>query len=389
MAAKKPPFHEQVATRIIRQLEEGTAPFQKPWEPGSQAFELPYNPTTGNRYRGINSIQLLSEGRNDPRWMTYKQAQAVDAQVSRGEKGTTIQYWKFNEEKAVRGADGKPVKSASGKTLKDQTKLDRPRVFFASVFNAEQITGLPDLQKRERPAHEWDRIERAEHILKASGAIIHHKDQSQAFYSPGIDAITLPLRSQFKSQEGYYATAIHELGHWTGHDTRLNRDLSARFGTEGYAREELRAEIGSMMVNSELALGHDPSNHVAYVASWIKALKQDPLEIFRAAADAEKISDYVLSFERGREQDSQASQEAGKPDAERSVQALTIEALAGRFVDAKTNDPEMRTQIKAAIGAELAAREKAGTLPNVSVSTDRAQPQERTREAEKSDEVSR
>jgi len=388
MATSKPPFHEQVAARIIRQLEEGSAPFQKPWEPGS-GLALPYNPTTGNRYRGINSIQLLSEAREDPRWMTYKQAQSVDAQVNRGERGTTIQYWKFNNEKAVRGADGKTVKAASGKTVKEQTKLDRPRVFFASVFNAEQISGLPALEQPERPVHAWERIERAEHILKASGANISHEDQSLAFYSPRTDAITLPLRTQFRSTEGYYSTAIHELGHWTGHETRLNRDLSHRYGTEGYAREELRAEIGSMIVNRELNLGHDPKNHVAYVGSWIKALKDDPLEIFRASAEAEKISDYVMSFERGREQSAHTLREVDQADTKRSGPASAIEAMADKFVNSSTNDPGMRTQIKAKILTELDKREREGTLPRLPNSSARTTAKDRTQEIEQADEMSR
>ncbi len=106
----------------------------------------------------------------------------------------------------------------------------------------------------------------------------------------------MPFKHQFPTPDRYYATALHELGHWTGHESRLNRDLAHPFGSEGYAREELRAEIASMLLGSELGIGHDPGQHVAYVGSWIKALQQDPTEIFRAAADAEKIQDFVLSF---------------------------------------------------------------------------------------------
>ena len=110
------------------------------------------------------------------------------------------------------------------------------------------------------------------------------------------DSIHLPFKHQFLTPDRYYATALHELGHWTGHESRLNRDLAHPFGSEGYAREELRAEIASMLLGGELRIGHDPGQHVAYVGSWIKSLQQDPTEIFRAAADAEKIQDFVLSF---------------------------------------------------------------------------------------------
>ncbi|WP_256562624.1 zincin-like metallopeptidase domain-containing protein, partial [Pseudomonas sp. HMSC066A08] len=112
------------------------------------------------------------------------------------------------------------------------------------------------------------------------------------------DSITLPERNQFPTADNYYATALHELGHWTGHPSRLDRDLAHPFGSEGYAREELRAEIASLMLGERLEIGHDPGQHAAYVGSWIKALKEDPKEIFRAASDAERISGYVMDFEQ-------------------------------------------------------------------------------------------
>ncbi len=295
---QKKPFHEVVAERLIEQLKAGTAPWQKPWEPGAASTYLPINPTTGKRYKGINAMFLMSQGRSDPRWMTYKQAAGQDAQVRKGEKGTPVQYWKFTEEQTKRDDQGKPVLDDNGKPVKLIAELERPRVFFATVFNAEQIDGLPPLERKEQPEHQWDAVERAEHILKASGAEIAHAPGDRAFYRPVSDSITLPERGQFPSADRYYATALHELGHWTGHHSRLDRDLSHPFGSEGYAKEELRAEIASMILGDELGIGHDPDQHVAYVGSWIKALEEDPLEIFRASADAEKIQDYVLAFER-------------------------------------------------------------------------------------------
>ena len=141
---------------------------------------------------------------------------------------------------------------------------------------------------------------------QASGARISHSAGDRAFYRPSTDSITLPEKSQFESADRYYATALHELGHWTGHPSRLDRDLAHPFGSEGYAKEELRAEISSMIVGDELGIGHDPEQHAAYVGSWIKALQDDPLEIFRASSDAEKIHDYVLAFEQKQVQEQQA-----------------------------------------------------------------------------------
>lgn len=298
MSTAKKPFHEVVAERLIEQLKAGTAPWQKPWEPGEPNAYLPMNPTTGNRYKGINAIHLMAQGRGDSRWLTYRQASAVGAQVRKGEKGTSVQYWKFHEEQTKRDEQGKPVLDEHGKPEKIQVRLERPRVFFATVFNAEQIDGLPPQQHQEKPEQQWNAVERAEHILAASGARIRHVEGDRAFYRPSTDSITMPEKGQFDSADKYYATALHELGHWTGHPSRLDRDLAHPFGSEGYAKEELRAEISSMILGDELGIGHDPGQHAAYVGSWVKVLQDDPMEIFRAAADAEKIHGFVMAFEQ-------------------------------------------------------------------------------------------
>ncbi|WP_417519310.1 zincin-like metallopeptidase domain-containing protein [Marinobacter sp.] len=295
MRAKKP-FHEVVAEKLIEQLKAGTAPWQRPWNPGEPNSHLPMNPTTNKRYKGINAIYLMAQGRSDARWMTYKQALAVDAQVRKGEKGTPVQYWKFSEEQTKVDKHGKPVFDAEDKPVKETVMLERPRVFFATVFNAEQIDGLPPVQQKTE--QQWNAVERAEHILNASGAKITHVSGNRAFYQPSTDSITMPERSQFESADRYYATTLHELAHWTGHPSRLDRDLSHPFGSEGYAKEELCAEIASMILGDELGIGHDPDQHVAYVDSWIKVLQDDPLEVFRASANSEKVHDYVLAFEQ-------------------------------------------------------------------------------------------
>jgi len=311
MADTKKAFHEQVAEKLIEQLRQGTAPWQRPWEAGEAASLLPINPTTGKRYRGINAIQLLSQGRIDQRWLTYKQAAAAGAQVRKGEHGTAIQYWKFSEEQTRTDESGKPVLDAQGQPVKAEVRLERPRVFFATVFNAEQIDGLPPMQRKEQT---WDAVERAEAILLASGAVIQHGGQNRAFYRLRTDSIHLPDKGQFPSADNYYAIALHELGHWTGHPSRLGRDLAHPFGSEGYAKEELRAEIASMILGDELGIGHDPGQHAAYVGTWINVLRDDPLEIFRAAADAEKIHGYVLALEQQQVQE-QSSQQAQTPDS--------------------------------------------------------------------------
>lgn len=290
----KKSYPEQISEQLIQQLEQGTAPFQKPWEPGELA--MPYNPTTQAEYKGSNSFWLTMQGRIDPRWMTYKQAQGVDAQVRKGEKGTQIQYWKFNDNVPRQDSSGKAIKDASGQSVADTVKLSRPRVFSASVFNAEQIEGLPELKATLDPA--WQRHERAEALIVASGASLHNDQVDGAYYKPISDTIHLPEKVQFQSADGYYRVALHELGHWTGHASRLNRDLTGAYGSESYAKEELRAEISSLMVGTKLGVGHDIGQHAAYVKSWVKALKDDPTEILRASRDADKIREFVLSYDQ-------------------------------------------------------------------------------------------
>lgn len=289
------PFHEAVAEKLIEQLKQGTAPWQKPWKAGTPGTFLPTNPVTGNRYNGINIIQLMSQGFEDPRWMTYNQAESQGWQVRKGEKGTPVQYWKFSEMQDKEDENGKPIIGKDGKPEQELVQLDRPRVFWATVFNAQQIDGIPERQVQEAT---WDKLERAETMLRASGAQIYHDQSDRAFYRPSTDRIHMPDRGLFDDAGKYYATALHELGHWTGHPSRLDRDLSHPFGSEGYAREELRAEISSLLMGDELGLGHDPGQHVAYVKSWIRVLEEDPMEIFRAAADAEKVQKFVLGLER-------------------------------------------------------------------------------------------
>lgn len=286
--APKQTYAERVAGQLIEQLEAGTAPWQKPWDPTVAVGGMPQNPISGKRYRGINAMYLMAQGHADPRWCTYKQAEAQDWQVRRGEKGISVEYWQW--EKDEKGPDGK----------KHSVKLDRPKVFWATVFHASQIDGIPEFVP---PVRTWDPNTRAEDLLKASGAWIDHRDGDAAFYSPASDRIILPLAESFKTDDRYYATALHELGHWTAHPSRLARDLSGTFASESYAKEELRAEISSLMVGNELGIGHDPGQHAAYVKSWIKALKEDPREIFRAAADAEKIFGFVMAFDRQYQQE--------------------------------------------------------------------------------------
>ena len=290
---KKIPYYQRIANELIEQLKVGAAPWQKPWEAGVP--RMPHNPISGTRYKGANAIWLAMQGRGDPRWMTYKQAQGIDAQVQKSERGTLVQYWKLFDKVVKKDSNDKPILDSDGKPVKVTVKLDKPRVFSAIVFNAEQIEGLPELDIKTEP--EWQRHQRAEKIINALGVPIHHDQHDNAYYCPSTDSIHLPRREQFDTADKFYATILHECGHASGAKHRLDRDLTGRFGDESYAKEELRAEITSLMLGDELQIGHDYGQHAAYVDHWIKVLQDDPKEILRASRDAEKIHDFMLELE--------------------------------------------------------------------------------------------
>ena len=291
---KKQTFAEKTAERLIKQLEAGTAPWQLPWEKRPQ--EPDYNPTTGKAYRGGNALLLAMEGRADPRWMTYKQAQENGYQVRKGEKGTVLQHYNVQSERIKRDENGSPILDKEGVSIKETIKNARPTISTFVVFNGSQIDGLEPLQPPSK--HQWQDEQRVEDMLQNSGAKIDHTEGSSAFYRPASDSIHLPSKDQFSNAEKYYATVLHELGHWTGHESRLNRDMTALHGSEEYAKEELRAEIASMMIGRTMNIVQDPEQHAAYVGSWIKALQDDPTEIFKAAREAEKIHTFVMEFDR-------------------------------------------------------------------------------------------
>ena len=296
-------YIDKVSKEIIEALEQGTAPWIRPWSGSQIQDNAPFNPITGKQYEGINFINLSITGMTmggDPRWMTFKQAKSINAQVRRGEKGTTIQYWKFTRQVDKIDEDGNKILDKNGDPIKETIELTNPQVFYATVFNASQIDGLnplkEDLEIKEIIT-EFTPIEAAEKILNNSSANITHVGGNRAFYSPSKDIIQLPLKEQFHSEIDYYSTALHELGHWTGHESRLNRDVNHPFGSMGYAKEELRAEIGSYMLSSKIGIDFDPSQHYAYIDSWVSILEDKPSEIFKACSDASKIVNFITSLQ--------------------------------------------------------------------------------------------
>jgi len=300
-------FRQEVTDRIVNMLENGAAPWQKPWNPADASLDMPMNPTTGKAYRSGNAIHLmavgLSRGYGDPRWMTYRQAAERAWQVRKGEKGTQIEFW---EAKTARGARPEPIRANDGDGHQPADEVDAGRgnrlihrVY--TVFNAKQIEGIPEWSPNPRSLFEV--VEAGEHILYNCGAAILHDQTDRAFYNRSSDSIHLPPKHAFTDAASYYGTALHEAAHSSGHPSRLNRatlNESYRFGDISYAKEELRAELASVFLAAERGIPHNPEQHAAYVGSWIKTLKEDKNEIFRAAHDASRAADYLLALERAR-----------------------------------------------------------------------------------------
>ena len=320
-------YHKEFAGKLKEQIEAGVAPWQKPWKPGES--RLPKNIQTDKPYRGGNSVYLsvtqTAQGYSDNRWATYKQISEMGGQVRKGEKSTHVLFYKFDDEKKkAQEQPGTPT--TEGQAEKQQTRP--PMVRCYAVFNVEQADGLKLERKADdRTAEpEWKAHQTAERVIKESGVHVAHVRGDRAFYNIQTDKVTLPEREQFATANGYYQTALHELGHATGHPERMNRDTlkngAGHFGSVEYAREELRAEMSAMMTGDRVGVGHDGSRGAAYVQGWIKALDKDPKEIYKAAADAQKISDYLLRPIKEREQatEKEHAQLAEKYSAARSPQ---------------------------------------------------------------------
>lgn len=277
-------YRKELTDKIIQALKNGTAPWVRPWNENKPILGMPFNAVSERAYHGGNCLWLQCQPYNDPRWCTYKQAQQQGWQVVKGEKASVVEYWQWDQVQ----------KDEAGKAVR--VKLEHPRVFYAHVFNLQQMQNTPALVPDQ--GQQWHSEEAAERILRNANPSIIHDQQGQAFYTPSKDEIHLPFKELFHSSKAYYATALHELGHWTGHSTRLNRDLSNQFGSHEYAREELRAELSSFFMSARIAIPHDPGQHASYIDSWIKVLREDYNEIFRAAKDAEQITEYVLQFQQ-------------------------------------------------------------------------------------------
>ena len=288
----KTTIYETITQQIVTAIEEGADLYKMPWHRSRNDITNPRNVASSRSYRGLNIIALWmiaeAKGFNTGTWATYQQWQEKGAQVRKGEKAASVFFWKNLSEQ--------------GETEQAESEEGRAR-FVAraySVFNADQVEGY------EAPAvqalSEEERIAEAEAFFAKIPARVSIGG-NQACYRPGDDRVQMVPFSQFTTPAAYYSVLAHELTHWSGAKSRLDRDLTGRFGSESYAVEELVAELGAAFIAGRLGLPSDPRKENApYIASWLKVLKNDARAIFTAAGKAQAAADYLASFSEVQQQ---------------------------------------------------------------------------------------
>lgn len=292
-SAPTPDAYARITSRIVADLEQGVRPWCKPWG-GDQLGARVTRPrrANGKPYSGINTLLLwleaVEKGHRSPTWMTYRQAQELGGQVRKGERGSQVVYM------------GETTKRQQDESTGEESERGVRFLKTYTVFNVGQIDGLPEafaIPPAEAPSPALPGpapIAHAEAFFAATGAAIRHAGV-QASYSVSTDAIAMPPLAAFRDAESYYATLGHETVHWTRHPSRLDRSFGRqRWGDEGYAREELVAELGAAFLAADLGLALEPrEDHASYIASWIEVLKGDKRAIFSAAAHAERAVKFL------------------------------------------------------------------------------------------------
>ena len=286
-SSEKRDVYATVTAQIVNAIETGVGNWRMPWHTSGRCAFSPINVISNKPYRGINILCLWAaaqaKGYERGEWATYQQWQELGAQVRKGEKATTVVFWKFTNGTAE-NQDGEEAQPQTGS-----------RLLFTrgySVFNAAQVDGYTPKPNGHAPIEE--RIERAEVFFKGVSARVVHQG-NRAFYSPMEDTITLPPFAAFFTPFHYYAVRAHESGHWTAKPERCDRQLGKRFGDHAYSIEELVAELTAAFVCAHLGLSSEPrEDHARYIASWLKVLKADKRAIFTAASKAQQASDYLI-----------------------------------------------------------------------------------------------
>ena len=335
---------------VLKAIESGKAPWQKPWKEG-ELLEIPKNATTDNSYKGVNLINLAMSGYNDPRWLTFNQAKKMDCKVRKGEKSRAGFYYSPTRLEAELD-NGKPVLDDNGK--EKMVTVNRPVFKSFALFNATQVEGM---EPYKQPEPSWKPEEKAEKLLNASGMTIVESQLDRAFYRPTTHTIETPAKAQFRDKSEYYSTMFHELAHATGHPDMLNRDKETK-SNEGRAKEELRAEISAWLICTQIGIGYDPAeqeNNKNYVAGWLSSLedKDRAKELGFAMKDAEKIADYILSMDREQSVDTEYVVKGHYIIADESMTGISDKKT---FVDAWGSEAAKFDNPEAALIAALSAK---------------------------------
>jgi len=283
-----------VTDKLVQLLETGVKPWSKPWH--SQNSESIFrNLVSGHCYKGINPIicliDILSLGDDRPYFVGFSQAKELDWKLKKGSKSTWLRWG---------GTVAKSTENENGETEKHFYNACKwLNVFHVSLFDdSEAKIKIADYAAKYEGVkleviNPDARLTEADRLITSTGAKIRYGG-GRACYSPDADMILMPDFEQFTSASSFYATAIHELSHWTGHKTRCDRELSGHFGSANYAYEELIAEIGAAFTCNHLGISGEMENHASYIASWIKALKDDKKFFFKAATEARKASEFLI-----------------------------------------------------------------------------------------------
>lgn len=291
--------YQHVTDKIVAALEAGTRPWEQPWR--STACSLRPLRFNGEPYRGVNVLMLWASaqerGFSSPYWMTFQQAQTISGAVRKGERGTKVVkagQSVFGDDKAEGGDEGG---DGGGET--DGPKVRRWLKAY-TVFNCDQIDGLPERYRtaEAEPPPLPERLDAADRFFANIPVKVTHGGD-RAFYRISTDDIHMPAFELFRDAEHHAATLAHELIHWTRHPLRLDRDFGRKaFGDEGYAKEECVAELGAAYVGAILGLRPDHiEDHAAYLASWLKVLREDKRFIFTAASHAQRAADLLESYQ--------------------------------------------------------------------------------------------
>lgn len=308
-------MREEMINSFIDCLKKDTIPWHRSWS----AKQRPFNAVTNTTYRGVNSLWLsynqFAREFDDPRWCTFKQAQTQGWKIKPGSKGTRVEFWSLYDTEEKRKLTQREAKQLSDElTLEEFKNRVKPISNVYTVFNGEQIDGIPKYEEKTYELNTEELLQKRDTLLKNMN-VDFSEGGDKAFYNPSRDRITLPEMNRFETEYDYMATLLHEAGHATGHISRLNRDMTGVFGSPEYAKEELRAEIASAFTAQELGLDYEQNehmeNHEAYVQNWINVLENEPNELFAAIKDAENISDYLIEKgEFGLEKETEMSRDA-------------------------------------------------------------------------------